>query len=221
MAFKFELKILVPTAVALTLGACSGFGDNRYGAYDTYGTHQANSAYGVNPNVANPNVANPYGGASNYGASTYSGQAQYGQSACASGPQGLGGLRGANGSPPRIYKSRYGQVPEGFGCAPSGYWVYPQQQYVVEQQVVQQQVTEQQITEQPAPQISLQPAPQPIVIEACPDGQYRASNGDCAILITEEPAAPTPIYQPPTYTPAPSFPISPEQPIISYEPVRK
>ena len=206
MAFKFELKILVPAAVALTLGACSAFGDNGYGAHGAYGPYQANSAYGVNP----------YGATSDYGVAAYSGQAQYGQSPCASGPQGLEGLRGTNGLPPRIYKSRYGQVLEGFGCAQSGYWVYPQQQYVVEQQVVQQQ-----ITEQPAPQITVQPAPQPIVIEACPEGQYRASNGDCAILITEEPAAPTPIYQPPIYEPPQSFPVSPEQPTISYQPIRK
>ena len=234
MLFKFELKILIPAVVALTLGACSAYGDHRSNAYETYGTHQANGTYGVNSNglsrygvksngaqshgIKSHGLSrygvNHQGGGLNYGASNYgTSQVGYGQSPCASGGQGIGGLHSTNGSPPRIFRSRYGYVPEGFGCEQSGYWVYPQQQHVVEEQVVQQQVVEQQIVEQPAPK--------PIVIETCPEGQYRASNGDCAIMITEAPVLPAPIYEPPIYSPPPSFPVSPEQPIISYEPIRK
>lgn len=227
MIFKFELKMIVPAVAAVALTACSAYGNeadlyeahSAYGADQAYGTGQAYGAYGANQAFG----ANQAYGANQAfaGASHYSGSAGFNHSPCSSGPQGLHGLRGGQRGPTRVLKSRYGYVPEGYGCAPSGSWAYPQPQYVVENQIVQQQVTEQVVT----PTI-VEPIAQPIVIEACPDGQYRASNGQCAIMITEAPviSAPVytpPVYTPPIYTPPQSFPTPVDAPIISYEPIRK
>ncbi|MEP6343818.1 MAG: hypothetical protein ABJ275_10940 [Maricaulaceae bacterium] len=200
MIFKFEFKMIVPVVAAVALAACSAYGNEAdlYGVQHAYGVDQA---YGANQAYAD--------------ASYYSEMASFNNSPCYSGPQGYGGLRGGQ-APTQVVKSRYGYVPEGLGCAPSGYWVHPQPQYVVENQIVQQQVTEQVV----APTI-VEPRPQAIVIEACPDGQYRASNGECAIVITEAPIVSAPVYTPPIYTPPQSFPVPVDAPIISYLPVRK
>ena len=193
MAFKFSFKMILPIAV-LTLSACSFNGQSRYGTGEVYGIYDANQAFGAYGDVFD-----------------YSLGAAPANLACASHPQGVSGLRGGYNAQGQVYKSRYGHVPEGLGCESGGYWVYPQPQYVAEYQLVQQHVVE------PAlPQPSPEPVPDPIVIEACPDGQYRASHGECVVTVVE-----TPVYTPPIYEPPQSFPVSPSLPVISYQPIRK
>ena len=102
------------------------------------------------------------------------------------------------------YKSRYG-----FSTPPceTGYWVYPTYQ------VETRQIETVQIQE-PAPVIT---SPAPVIVqEDCPAGQYRASFGDCAVMITEEPE---PYVPPVTYTPPQAYPEPSVTP--TYIPYRK
>lgn len=198
MTRSYSLKILCPAiGAALALSACSVNGHSRYSTSEAYSDY-GQSAYGE---------ADAYG---QYGyAETYADAYLSEPSSCANGAQGLDGLRGGYGDQSRAYKSRYGRTVDIVSCEMRGYWVYPQQQYLVENYAEQAQIA--------SPPV-VQTIAEPVVVTACPDGQYRASNGDCAIMITD---TPEPVYTPPTYSPPQSFPVSPSLPVVTYEPIRK
>lgn len=109
-------------------------------------------------------------------------------------------------------KSRYGFNTEEYGCYQGGYWVYPQQQYVVEPPILQHRIVEEPAPI-PAPAPVHTPLPPVTLPETCPEGQYRTYQGHCATVSIEEPA--------PSYAPLSSYPAPAELPEISYAPIRK
>ena len=152
------------------------YGGGAYGGGDVYGhdAYQAGAFQG-----------------SAFQGSAFQGHAyQGGQSGC----QGRAGFQGRH----KTIKSRYGVWQESYqvSCQMGGYWIYPTQQYVAEPPIIQHRIVEETV----API----PAPAPIVVQPdCPEGQHLASNGQCAVWMTQ---APEP-YIPPQSYPAPSTPI--------------
>ena len=195
---KSYIKVLIGAPILLAVAACSGYTEAGYNQDGLYGADLYGAGYGAD-----------FSGGDIYGVGTYA-AASGGQTACASAyegtPNGLRGSRYGTAYPAgystggqKVIKSRYGaSIP---GACQTGYWVTPV--YQVQTQTIE---TVQHVEETPIP------APAPIIVQAaCPAGQYRAHNGDCAILITEEPEP---------YVPPQSYPTQP-LPIISYTLPRK
>jgi len=108
---------------------------------------------------------------------------------------------GARGSRYGTYSAETQMASSAQGCG-GGYWMVPT--YQVRQQPPPAVVsTSEVVTTTPAP----------IIQESCPDGQYRMDNGQCAIMMNEEPEQ----YVPPIS----AYPEVPVQPIQIYDPIRK
>lgn len=209
MTFKTGMKFLSAAAAMISLAACSGSSD-RYADSGYYGSSADyySGGYGAQAGNAGYGMAGYGMGGNCMPGAQYGGQygSQYGGGYTQGGLRSGGGRYGsdivATGNV-EFYgeKSRYGTWQQSNGsqnCASGGYWTVPTYQ------VVQQP---------PAPAPIITSTPSVTVQEPCGDGQYRMDNGDCAIMITDEPEQ----YVPPVtgYQPV-------ETPNLDwYQPIRK
>ena len=163
-----------------------GYYDSNNVVYDTNYAHQQD--YEMQAGITPGTGCMP-----GYGADMTAGglrTGRYGQTTGQSYSEGFSGKKSRYGS--WHYSEAYAM-----GCA-GGYWILP---------------TYHIIETPPPPTVEVEP---PVVIEEpCPEGQYRMDNGNCAIMITEEPEQ----YEPPVVIGYPE--IEEEISIEWYEPKRK
>lgn len=216
MTFKTGIKFLSVSAAMISLAACSSGYDDRYDDSGYYGVSSDYYSGGYGAQFGNAGYG--MAGAAGYGMAGYGmggncmPNAQYG--AQYAGGYTQGGLRSGGGrygsdivatGNVEFYgeKSRYGTWQQSSGsqnCNTGGYWTVPTYQLI-----------QQPPAPAPAPVITTTPAV--TIQEPCGDGQYRMDNGDCAIMITDEPEQ----YVPPVtgYQPV-------ETPNLDwYQPIRK
>ncbi len=194
-----RLNVLTTALAGLALAACS----SSYGDYDDYTYEDSYSYYG-----------NSYSG-NGYDMSGYGMTGQNMPANCVpsayNGSFTQSGLRSGRYGNPVVatgnvefsgQKSRYGSWEQSAmsstGCM-GGYWMVPTYQVIQQPPAV--------TTTTPEPVVTT-------VIESCPEGQYRMDNGDCAIMMTEEPEQ----YVPPVVTSYPPVSTVTEE---WYNPIRK
>ena len=219
-------NICLSIATALTVSACSSGGADRYGSYDGYSEY-ADAGYYDGYQAADQGAGCGPMGAAGYGnAAMTSGRYGYtgydaGSGNMSSSNTRYGGVAmggSSNGAAPQIRKSRYGSAEYseygygqsgaamgGAGCG--GYYMMPTYQ-VAQAPVAMPSVT----------------TSVPVVETTCAAGQYKMTDGTCAVMMEDTPTytAPTP-YIPPvsTYVPPVSYPETSTITTDYYQPIRK
>lgn len=212
---------------AFALSACSsGYDDTYYeyetgGVYNDYAYAQSSSRYGTSGGDYQ-NEAKSYGSsrydavggnyqneAPSYGSSRYGGQYGAGQD-CSGQSGGSGWGQDAAHFSGNLRRSRYSysEYSESYAQGCAGVWMIPVYH----------------IVETPAPEAPpVTTTTTTTTIEtSCPDGQYKMADGNCAIMITEEPPQyEPPVYEPPVYQPPVTYPPVSTIPPEVYTPIRK